>query len=870
MSSAIPPSSGPPRGKAPRKAISPQEAAARRSAVAAPPPPPAPVQPVPEVPDNKPMSRLASWTQEWTPGQIVWFWTLGLLYALSLLILIPWQWQPFPESDVDSSWVMGLHWAWVHKIDFAHDFIFAYGPWGFVLRGSIPETFHLTIFAWWFFSTAMFAGLYRVSRRLTRHRWVRGVWIMLMILMVAAAKSFPETRILALGWAIAVLYFYVDGPAITIAMVLLATALALGSLTKFTIALGAISVLIPISIEEIRHKRPPWLGAIYVVALMMFWLAAGQSFGAIFPYFRHSWAIAGEFSRSDGLVTPSETRDVLLFLLCAGLVLIGMGLLHWRVPKVGHAHPGNRPHQIQRGVLALICILAVCFLAFKSGYTRHDVHEIIATTSLGIFSMLLVAGIWHAVNRTARVVAVAVVLVCLLLQWSSMSRFANAGLPGSMAQSAGALPRNTLSALQWLGGANALDDQYQEYLQTVISRKPLARVTGSVDFYPYAMRPILANGLDYQPRPVFQSYMAPSAQFINLNAEFLRGPHAPQNILFELTNIDTHYPSLEESASWPEIFSLYDLKDARKSVLLYERSPQPRKYSKELIAVGPVGMDDWVDVPETDDPIWLKIDLKETRRGALLAGLYKHPIVHLNARLKDGSTIQSRLLPDVARDGFLISPLAGDMLHLALIAHNNWHPMLNNSIVKQIQVTIDPGIGSSSAFEPQYSLSFARLVMPHSNILEVPGIGRQVRFWTWVNMIDRNTGTGRPSMQLNESRQPVLSAPALTQIVIPVPTDAKTVRLEFGMFENSYQNGNETDGVEFKVFGVKEIEAGRVNADTLFARRLNPLVEESDRGEQEITIKLPSPPPPRLLLETGPGLRKIAPYSYWSDIEFGN
>jgi hypothetical protein len=74
------------------------------------------------------------------------------------------------------------------------------------------------------------------------------------------------------------------------------------------------------------------------------------------------------------------------------------------------------------------------------------------------------------------------------------------------------------------------------------------------------------------------------------------------------------------------------------------------------------------------------------------------------------------------------------------------------------------------------------------------------------------------------------------------------------------------DAIEFRVSATGT--ANHTNTLPFFQRQLDPARIETDRGEQIAEIRLPTPAPGAIVLETVPGPTGSASYSYWSDVLF--
>jgi hypothetical protein len=64
-----------------------------------------------------------------------------------------------------------------------------------------------------------------------------------------------------------------------------------------------------------------------------------------------------------------------------------------------------------------------------------------------------------------------------------------------------------------------------------------------------------------------------------------------------------------------------------------------------------------VQVPKDAAPVWVSLELRKTAFGKLVDLLYRLPPIMIDVELDDGATRAFRLVPEMARAGFLLSPL---------------------------------------------------------------------------------------------------------------------------------------------------------------------------------------------------------------------
>jgi len=623
---------------------------------------------------------------------LVWVTLLALLALADLGVFVPWT-ATLPSFELDASWCMVLHWAQVHHLDFGNQIVFTYGPWGFMVVNDEPANTPYVAGGWALLGAGFFAGIFQLSRRLTRGRWLGLAWMAAVTALAGSLQWQGEDILLFCpSWVLLILHFHADRRPLTGSKVLLILAAALASLVKISALAMALPMAAAITADLIFRRRVPWLAVIYVGAVLASWLAAGQRLDSFPAYLRHGWNIASGYGQGESLWTATEAGDVFWFALAAGGVLAAAAL-------------GGRS-RLSAGALALVLLLL-----FKTGYVRHDAHEVIATTGLGVLALLYGAGLWAALRHwAAKALLAGVVAGCLCLVWHSDKLRTSVGLCQHLLRELKALKSTPEATAQWaLGDAN----EDRQSLRRLWQRTPLPRPSGSVDSYSWHQNLLLADGLDYRPRPVFQSYLTYTPELARLNAQFLDSPQAPQNILLHIEPIDQHYPAQEDALSWPLLLSRYEVKDAGGLWLVLRRAERARGVCIVPLEQTTAHLGDWVSAAAWPDALWATLDLKLTALGEVLGAVYKPPRVMLDIQTRSGRTETFRLIPAVARGGFLLSPLVADDRSFAMLYSSNVGQSLGNAQVTRLRVYVAEGFGSSWAYRRQYRITFSRLVLPH-------------------------------------------------------------------------------------------------------------------------------------------------------------
>jgi hypothetical protein len=758
---------------------------------------------------------------------------------------------------------MVLHWTHGTHVDFGKDIAFTYGPWGFVLLGYKADTMKFVVAGWTLMAAAFFAGILKLSRRLSAKRWLRGLFLVLTTALAGSAvDQAVDVRLFSSTCLLLLLYAIAGDLDFSAATLLLIAAAALASQIKFSMAIAAVAVLLAIAADQIRHKRLPWPLLVYLFAYLVLWVLAGQSLASLAAYVKTSVWITGGYAQGEGFSRPSETADTAWFILCA-LPLLATVLYAAR--RTARLHPRFWP---AAGFPLLLLVI------FKAGYVRHDEHEMEGTLSLALLGILIMAAAWPKLHPPAwKITAVAGAIAPMILSWHSFDTFNQRGLPGQMTQTFAQLPANLRTALQWMAGDSGKEQAYQTMLQSLRDQRPLPPVHGTVDIYSYGQRYVLATGLDYQPRPVFQSCLAYTPQLEQLNADSLTGPCAPDSILFDLQPIDLNYPSSEDGLAWPQILTHYDLTDADKSLLLLKRSAEPRGFSLIPLSRAQGQFGTAITVPDSADPVWVKIDVKPTPWGRIAGILDKPPMLTFRVNLQSGKAKLFRLVPGMAAAGFLLSPLVDSRQEFGLIEGTDWPDQFAGAGVTSFVIGTQTPDGKSACYRNEYDVTFSKLVFPHRDISAVPGVNEYVSFRDFIRHATVQPATAKMQLLPIRDGSTVLLTSTRTMLAVPAKPGAAQLHLRFGLLNSTDADvpaeAGRINSASFQLFIFTYDITGRLAGRVIWSRTLDPDHQPGDRGMQEANIDLGSPPPTLVSLETSPTSDGATAPAYWAGVQFG-
>jgi hypothetical protein len=170
---------------------------------------------------------------------------------------------------------------------------------------------------------------------------------------------------------------------------------------------------------------------------------------------------------------------------------------------------------------------------------------------------------------------------------------------------------------------------------------------------------VILNGLNYTPRPVFQSYSAYTPALSRLNLSFYQSASAPSYVLWRQEVLDRRFPTMDDAQLVPEMARSYAPLFVEKHYLLLKRvrdmPAQPLR--RILLSESRSHLGDVIAVPPSNGmPLWLQARFTLNGMGSVRALLYKPPQLSMNVVSSDGEASTWRILPDVAADGFLLVP----------------------------------------------------------------------------------------------------------------------------------------------------------------------------------------------------------------------
>ncbi len=192
----------------------------------------------------------------------------------------------------------------------------------------------------------------------------------------------------------------------------------------------------------------------------------------------------------------------------------------------------------------------------------------------------------------------------------------------------------------------------------------------SVDIYPWNYFIIAINNLNWQPRPVIQSYAAYSSWLDKQNSQHFNSEKAPEFLIWELNkvvldtinggdmvSIDQRYLLNDEPQCMIQLLSSYKQVYFGENLIVFRKKTIKSKPVATLLITDKTQWNRWIDVPETINGI-LRAKFKYNRsfKQKFKSFLYKDEQFWIHLKLNNGIIHKYRIVPKNALDGLWVYP----------------------------------------------------------------------------------------------------------------------------------------------------------------------------------------------------------------------
>lgn len=595
-------------------------------------------------------------------------WRIGLVVGWIVVLAVLSTPFPlaFPGPNLDTLWGAAMNEAYVHRLTWGTQIIWTYGPYGF-----LDSTYYYYGSNWiWSFAAAVGTNVAFIVALALFLSNLRATWW--MWLTVGLALLLPVRFVLGVDvdlalTAMLLLHLAVTGRwrFATLFAIPAGFCVALALLVKGNYAAAGVGVTVCFIAVALLMRRWTAIGFFVVaaiVSLVGLWVPTAPLWD-LPAYLRSMYDITTGYTAAMSVFIEQTTisaRYARLELVIAALIL-GAAALTVVLTAV---------RRDLRGLSLALLSAPILFVTYKEVFVRYGpgrlpvLYGVVVLVTLPLLIQVVVSRTGRPrLSWPTRLVPACSLVLCLLLL---------AGL-GSVQLQTPVEPNpllDTQARLQAYPQAAQLATDPS--LQSEMNARTAAQFRapyhftphflselrqGTFDAFPIDAALAYAYHLDWDPRPLFQSYQGNTPFLDQADAAHYLSRDGPHHVLFSLFDMDGRYGLFDEPATLRALVDCYRVVDSDGGFLLLQRRAasctEPPLHRLNTV-VAPLGT--YVPVPRTAGRVYADVQVRYNLLGRLADFVYRPSELHVQFHYGPGTTSpEFRYVAAVGVDGLLVS-----------------------------------------------------------------------------------------------------------------------------------------------------------------------------------------------------------------------
>jgi hypothetical protein len=194
--------------------------------------------------------------------------------------------------------------------------------------------------------------------------------------------------------------------------------------------------------------------------------------------------------------------------------------------------------------------------------------------------------------------------------------------------------------------------QFPEKIKQKIGQK-------SVDILHNDISYIFFNKLNYNPRPVIQTYTAYTAQLMQLNGRKYASTSAPDFVLFKLEPFREQNPFWADTDVNFELLKRYSVNDQftvdNDTLLLLNKNSTKARVENFVYRLPTIKQDQYIPLPQKNAPYRMMANLEYSVWGKLCRLLFQPPYMYCTIYYTDGTQKEFRVIDKILKGGVIVN-----------------------------------------------------------------------------------------------------------------------------------------------------------------------------------------------------------------------
>jgi hypothetical protein len=550
---------------------------------------------------------------------------------------------PVAKTGLDSSWLWALNnVAYNQSYTFGSDITFTYGPLGYLL---VSENYSNIIIQGIVLNiSCIFVIMFLFYLNYNKKSYsLRKIFIFSMVLFV-----FPGMPSFEWVWNIMLfLLFFTcwvlreEKYAHTLLFISAGVMSAFSLLLKFNTAVFAVAIAGVLGIMFLLYDRKRSIQYIYLFSIAYIIFTAGsiaiffESIHNFIHWIEISLEISGGYSAAMATYGPPH------YLFAALLIIIlFLHFFYLQRKEAGYF------------VLCALGMVAV-FFSFKHGFVRQDGHMLSLFATMPFLTGFLFLFSPDESYRRSFIMFRMNALLCFL---ALINYF---GINFAMESFLG----NAYAVTQLKKNYMTFNERKIESMrEDVLPDEWNAEIgNNSIQILPWELSYAEANQWErWHLNPVFQLYSAYTKKLDEYSASSFAPEKAPDLILLEYKAIDGRNMFLDTPAIWNVILPNYTIVKQDNRRLLLSRRKVYRLLQLVPIDSNTYKFNDVISVPESTDPLYAKILIKDTFLGTIITTLFRGDPSRMTIIYNNENTQHYRVIEDTLQNPVLINYIPTD------------------------------------------------------------------------------------------------------------------------------------------------------------------------------------------------------------------
>jgi hypothetical protein len=567
--------------------------------------------------------------------------------------------------DIDASWHEALVMAIEKNFVFGRDFIFNYGPLGYLNTGLLPKTVsHLLLVVVELFTLFNYLIIIRLAFIKAGTKW----WVVaISALLIFMPWGFIADTSFTLFYFFLFWLLHARQTRNSVGLLLTFILSVLIFYIKVNLSI-VVYIIFYASLIYFYLDRYFTLRTVIILAILQMTLTYALSFVLnvdIPGYLGASMKIIDSYQDGMAVMLLSQA-EFLPLLVFEGLILVVAGLFilltfQWK------------------SLYLYILVALTWFLSFKQAHTAVGHYNVFGfflfMSPLAVLLYLFTAekyAIWA--GRAFVVILVSQITATQVIRYymgeHTLKGYALTYPPATVAQSMkeGFNPSQLIDIIAQKNPVNYLSRlftyDYEDNFKNIPVKLPQALLdkigNATVDIVPHQVTYLFFNKLNYNPRPIIQSYQANSDWLMQKNGDKYLSKTAPKFVIYHLESFREQNPFWVETDLTKALLKNYQLTDTtlieKDTFFVFEH--QPISKSLKVVSAKDITfkLDQDINLPYTDNPIVFSANIDYSLKGKLGRLFFQPPYLHCLVTYENGRQENFRVIDKILRGGIFVSP----------------------------------------------------------------------------------------------------------------------------------------------------------------------------------------------------------------------